>query len=388
MSPCARSWLCGMMHAALPVYPAPRAYRSFCASLHARFAAFSATCWFSAKAIIDARVAAGNSSDKYLPLGLVASTWGGTAIKAWNSASVNEQCMRLYPFNTTTPGDCGLLRAPCNSSVLYNALIYPFMVGPMKVRSFIWFQGENDAAVSEYSFYSCELNGMINDWRASFNSLAAQWTTIALGPYLAGANSVLADFRDMQCKTTWALQNTSCAILADDGDPLSPIGSVHSRNKQLVGRRVAAGILSALYGIDSDFSTQVGPLYQSASATTIGNTLYANITFQPNTLGSSGLQYVPPHVNHWQNSSRCPTELPDVTDLQCGWYTILASDGHAYNATAISIGNGLQLQLSATVPSSGLSVIGTQFGWANWPVVNWYNGEGQPMVPWSVNITA
>jgi len=248
--------------------------------------------------------------------------------------------------------------------------------------------GENDANDAESiqdGFYACQLRAMAADQRAVFGSPNAHWTTVQLAPYTGG--QVLGPFRDMQCRATAALPNAACAVIDDGGDPLSPIGSVHSRNKQLVGRRVAAGILSALYPNASSSHQATGPTYASAALATAGGTGYANVSFAPTTLGGTagGLVYVPPHVDTWQNSSRCPTEIGIPADF-CDWISILGSDGAAYNATAAASEDGLTLMLQAGPLPAGVRAVGTRFGYNAWPVVNWYNGAGFPMVPWNVTV--
>lgn len=334
---------------------------------------FSATCWYTAKALALERTGANAT----VPLGLVASTWGGTCIKAWTSAAVGQQCSSLYPFAPNeTYMDCELFHSPCNQSSLYNAMVAPFTVGPMRVAAFVWFQGENDCNTEELAFYSCQLRNMVSDMRATFGSPGAHWTTVQLAPYTGGP--ALGPFRDMQCTTTWAIPNAACAVIDDDGDPLSPIGSVHSRNKQLVGRRVAAGILASVYGSGA---LSHGPVYRGATVATVGGSMYANVTFDPASLGG-GLVYVPPHVDPWQNSSRCPTEI-GIAESSCEWTYIVGSDGLLYNATVAISADGTMLQLSCEgCAPSAVTATGTRFGYNAWPVVNIYNALGYPLVPW------
>jgi hypothetical protein len=266
-------------------------------------------------------------------------------------------------------------------------MISPFFAGPLAISASVWFQGENDANTAEIAsgYYACQLSRLARDWRDGFGSPLAHWTTIQLAPYLT--SSPLAAFRSMQCETTAAIANSSCAVLADDGDPLSPIGSVHSRNKQLVGRRVAAGILAYLYGDGTDAPSQSGPRY-AGIAPKAGGALSATVSFAPETV-AGGLVYVPPHVNTWQNSSRCPTELPEVTLSSCGFFELLGSDGVYYNATQVTIdAGGVTLTVTAASAPAGVAVAGSRFGWAAWPVVNFYGPKGMPVVPWSVNVTS
>ena len=347
---------------------------------------FSATCWYSGKSVALGRVGA----DRDVPLGLVSSCWGGTAIKVHASPAANAACGALYPGgNISAPGaDCGLDHAPCAPSCLFHSMIAPFFAGPMAISAGIWFQGENDAATPEIAggYYACQLARLIADWRAGFASPSAHFTTVQLAPYLTSAP--LAAFRDMQCATAWAAANASCAVIVDDGDPLSPIGSVHSRNKELVGRRVAAGILAHVYGVDTAPTYQLGPRYAGVvSVNSAGSPLAATVAFAPESV-VGGLVYVAPHVDVWQNSSRCPTELAGVTLALCGFFEILGSDGVYYNASSAVANADSTLTITAASAPAAVTVAGTRWGWNAWPVVNFYNAQGQPLVPWSANRTA
>lgn len=267
-------------------------------------------------------------------------------------------------------------------------MIAPFFTGPMAIAAAVWFQGENDADVPEVAsgYYACQLSHLIADWRAGFASPHAHFTTVQLAPYLT--SSPLAAFRDMQCATTWAAPNASCAVIVDDGDPLSPIGSVHSRNKELVGRRVAAGILAHVYGVNTDPVFLLGPRYVGVvSVNAAGSPLSATVAFAPETV-VGGLVFVAPHVDAYQNSSRCPTELPEVTLEQCGFFEILGSDGIYYNASSVVANADRTLTITAAAAPAAVAVAGTRAGWASWPVVNFYNAEGLPLLPWSANQTA
>jgi hypothetical protein len=249
------------------------------------------------------------------------------------------------------------------------------------------------SSTSTFPFYACQLQGLATDLRASLGTPGAHWTTIQLAPYHGGSS--LPAFRAMQCAATAQLPNASCTVIVDGGDPLSPIGDVHSRNKELVGRRVAAGWVVAAFGQDRFGNTQTtGPTYESATvaAAPDGSALYANVTFTAASLGADGgLVYVPPHVDTWQNSSRCPAEiLPQPLNGYCDWMSIWGTNGVAYNATDIRMWKGeagqVGLSLTALVtpaPIPGLGAAGTRFGWGQWPVVNYYNAYGFPAVPWN-----
>ena len=202
--------------------------------------------------------------------------------------------------------------------------------------------------------------------------------------------ATLAEFRAMQAAvTSKAIPRSHTAVLVDGGDATSPYGTVHSRNKELTGRRVAAGILAMLYGNTS--VPTMGPTFASATyGMASQGSLTVNVSFAPGTVGEGGLVWVPPTVSPWSNATRCPTEVLHFTAANCGWFQILGSDQRAYNVTQVEIlggGQGALLRLTAEGVPSLVLARGSRFGWADWPVVNVYGvyegGVELPMVPWS-----
>jgi sialate O-acetylesterase len=99
---------------------------------------FSATCWYSGKSVYLKR----EGKDAAVPIGLIASSWGGTAIKVHATPAANAACGALYPGgNISAPGaDCGLDHSPCAPSCLYRSIIAPLQ--PLKVAAILWYQGE------------------------------------------------------------------------------------------------------------------------------------------------------------------------------------------------------------------------------------------------------
>lgn len=88
-----------------------------------------------------------------VPVGLIASSWGGTAINVWMSPSALAECDAggaAKPPAThramATLADPGLESSllgdvPTTDSVLYYNMITPLLTTP--VSSFIWYQGES-----------------------------------------------------------------------------------------------------------------------------------------------------------------------------------------------------------------------------------------------------
>ena len=159
----------------------------------------------------------------------------------------------------------------------------------------------------------------------------------------------------MQCDTTWNLiPNSSCVVIVDDGDVFSPIGSVHSRNKQLVGRRAAIGLIQHLYNVEHP-TGGLGPRFSHQSLASDSNgTLTATISFETATLGSRPLVYRAPIVTAWSNSSRCPSESQIITQSMCAWLYIIDHLGQSWNATATIGADGISLNLKVEAISNWL----------------------------------
>jgi hypothetical protein len=67
----------------------------------------------------------------------------------------------------------------------------------------------------------------------------------------------------------------------------------------------------------------------------------------------------------------------------CAWFSITASDGKTYNATATIGADGKSVVLSATVAAAGTTAVSTAFGIAGWPINTIKSAEGLPLFPWS-----
>ena len=78
------------------------------------FGYFSSVCWFFGRQIADAL-------NNEVPMGLINDNWGGTPVEHWADAPAFARCNR-----TDT------------DSTLYNAMIYPYVVGPMSLSGFTW----------------------------------------------------------------------------------------------------------------------------------------------------------------------------------------------------------------------------------------------------------
>ena len=229
-------------------------------------------------------------------------------------------------------------------SLLYNAMIHPLI--PFAIKGAIWYQGESNA---DRAFeYRKAFPLMITDWRKHWGQGNFPFYFVQLASYNAGngnskAGSTWAELREAQTLTL-SLPNTGMAVTTDIGEP----NDIHPKNKQDVGKRLAAVALHNTYGMPIVYS---GPQYQSMK--TAGNKVM--VLFK-NT--GSGL------------SSK------DVSGNIQG-FEVAGADKQFHAARAIV--KGSYVQVSSDSVSNPVAV---RYAWADDASnANFYNKEGFPAVP-------
>ncbi|XP_078000939.1 sialate O-acetylesterase-like isoform X2 [Glandiceps talaboti] len=243
---------------------------------------FSAVCWFYARNIYN--------HFKY-PIGLIASSWGGTPIEAWSSPDSLKKCNITeekitksyltansgkrtprtfsvsntivdseYKYQRKLPNgtsnrlsfkiDEGFEKhGPAGHSVLWNSMIHPFL--NLTIKGVLWYQGESNAVAPDS--YSCTFPAMIEDWRRKFH-VGSDMQTDKQFPF--GFVQISISQGDPSVITGWPtirwhqtadygyvpnekMPNVFMAVAMDLGDPQSPAGAQHPRYKQDVGYRLA-----------------------------------------------------------------------------------------------------------------------------------------------------
>ena len=154
-------------------------------------------------------------------------------------------------------------------SLLFNAMINPLI--PFTIKGAIWYQGEANAGRAYQ--YRKAFPLMITDWRQHWNLGDFPFLFVQLSSFNAGdGNSVRgstwAELREAQ-NMTLSLPNTGMAVTTDIGDARD----IHPKNKQDVGKRLAAIALNKVYGQTKEYS---GPQYQSMKAN--GNKIILSFT--------------------------------------------------------------------------------------------------------------
>jgi sialate O-acetylesterase len=235
-----------------------------------------------------------------VPIGLINSTWGGTAIESWMSEAALKsdpafvvvdqrwaQAMIGWPAKVaayktaiaaqekdeTAAKAAGPAKyaeflknkpwlhpppspespdAPCS---LFNGMINPLLPGAL--RGVLWYQGESNC--SHPGEYHALFAAMITAWRRHWGQGDFPFYFVQLANYAGGnANGTnWAVLREAQAQAL-TLPSTGMAVTIDIGDP----DNIHPRNKQEVGRRLALLARHHLYDIPGDWS---GPVFRSAA---------------------------------------------------------------------------------------------------------------------------
>lgn len=128
-------------------------------------------------------------------------------------------------------------------TALFNAMIAPVL--PMKVKGFLWYQGESN--VSNPEPYNQLLPALINDWRNLWNDSNLPFFVVQLTNYQdinytpSESNNALLREAQNQALT---LPNTAVTVTIDLGE----WNDIHPLNKKDIGKRLALSARNIAYG--------------------------------------------------------------------------------------------------------------------------------------------
>ena len=305
-----------------------------------------------------------------VPVGLIASYWGGTPAEAWmdhEALASNpryqkeildpdpaheqkyQEALAAYEqkkadakaagttFTNRPPGQ------PWKPSELYNGMIAPLV--PYTIKGVTWYQGESNAVQAEQ--YHSLFPDLIRDWRAEWHEKDFPFLFVQLAPFQAikeqPSESGWAELREAQLLTTKVLPKTGMAVITDVGNPTN----IHPTKKQPVGARLALAARAIAYGEKIVYS---GPMYKSMKVD--GDK--ATLTFED--IGS-GLE---------------------ARDGALKGFAICGDDHKFVWATAEIDASGKHVVVSAPEVTHPVAV---RYGWADCPVVNLWNKDGLPATP-------
>ncbi|GGC17027.1 9-O-acetylesterase [Parapedobacter defluvii] len=283
-----------------------------------------------------------------VPIGLINTSWGGTIVETWISKEALEKdksLKRAVHVFEQVPADTVRKNTDPNHypTLLFNAMINPLI--PYTIKGAIWYQGESNAGRA-YE-YRKSFPMMIKDWRkrwglGDFPFYFVQLASFKAAGGISATGSTWAELREAQ-HMTLSLPHTGEAVTIDIGNT----DDIHPRNKQDVGKRLAAIALHDSYGRDVVYS---GPVYRKFEI----NGAQATISFD--------------HVNGGLTTKGA--------DKVVG-FEIAGADKHFYPAEARIEGETIVVSSpTVTKPKA------VRYAWADDPgKSNLFNEEGFPASP-------
>lgn len=316
-----------------------------------------------------------------LPVGLIHSSWGGTAAEAWTSPAALQENPNLEPILTRykealaaypqakakyeedlakwkdaakqakeegkerprmpfAPMGPENPNSPCG---LYNAMIAPLV--PYTIRGAIWYQGESNAgrAYQYRDLFPTMIRSWWNAWKDGQPDFAFLFVQLAnfMDAKEQPGDSTWAELREAQTMTL-EMPNTGMAVIIDIGDAKD----IHPKNKQDVGKRLALWALANTYGKNLVYS---GPLYTSMAKK--GNQIVLSFNHVGGGLVAKGQEGLK-------------------------GFSIAGAD-HKFVWADAKIEGDKVVVSSEQVPDP----IAVRYAWADNPVCNLYNKAGLPASP-------
>jgi sialate O-acetylesterase len=319
-----------------------------------------------------------------VPIGIINSTWGGTAIESWLSeaalqsdpafavvgqrwAQALAEAPKLRAEREATlaqlaAGEAAARAAgpeklaafeksrpwlpplpgpdsPDAPGGLFNGMINPLLPGA--IRGVLWYQGESN--VGRPAEYGALFKALITYWRRHWGQGDFPFYFVQLPNYQDPGDPTgvaWARLREAQASAL-ALPNTGMAVTIDVGDP----HNIHPRNKQEVGRRLALIARHEVYDIAGDWC---GPMFQAA----VREGAAMRVTFAH---AGSGLV---------------------ARDKPLAGFVLAGIDRHFYPAAArIDGGTVVVTAPEVTYP------VAVRYAWADAPDANLFDGAGLPAAP-------
>lgn len=315
------------------------------------FGYFSAVCWVFGREVFDAL-------GGKVPIGLINNNWGGTPVESWSTPESLKAC------NVSVP-----------DSVLFNAMIHPYIAGPMALVGFTWYQGEanvDERAGDEGAHrYTCTFPGMINSWRKAFNNPTAYFGFIQLSTW-CGNGEAIAEMRTIGQMSALSLPKVGYATNADHGAGCD----IHPPPKQFCAQRLAKSALALQYGRQLFWKS---PTFHSQVSVESPPSVIVTL----NDVSPSGLRDDQYPFNYLDGKFNCTAQSD-----KCAWASLQFADGSWVNATVKVSSEANKLMVAA--PASHLNAgapVASRYGWGAVPIMNVYDKDtALPVLPWSEKV--
>lgn len=271
-----------------------------------------------------------------VPVGLIVSAWGGSAIEPWISEeALDDRMIQLsdYPEKTSKNR---------TNTLLYNAMINPIV--NYTIKGVLWYQGESNRhnPLDYAQFQQC----MVKDWRSRWQQGDFPFYYVQISPYnyndltAFSSYSNTAYVREQQLIALDSIPKSGMVVTLDNGEE----NCIHPANKKLVATRLLYQALNKTYGFSSIDCE--GPKY-------------THLETQDNNL----LVY----FDHIENGMYSPSGLAN--------FEVAGEDKVFYPAEAKFKSRKPYLVLHSDKVANPVAV---RYCWSNWCVGSLYDTNGNP----------
>jgi sialate O-acetylesterase len=304
-----------------------------------------------------------------VPVGLIQSDWGGSPAEVWMSREAleindgyradileagdkawNKYQAAMVEFKVEKAlakknGEAFEKKPPgfgWRPTELYNAMIAPLI--PYAIKGAIWYQGESNAGRAEQ--YRTLFPDMIRNWRRDWGQNDFSFLCVQLAPFLPiqpqPQDSAWAELREAQLLATKVLPKVGMAVITDVGDEKD----IHPTKKMPVGARLSLAARGIAYGEKIEYS---GPVYRDMKVAD------GKIILRFDHVGK-GLE---------------------ARDGELKGFAICGEDRKFVWGKAEIVTDNTVVVSSPDVPKP----VAVRYGWADCPVVNFWNKDGLPASP-------
>jgi sialate O-acetylesterase len=247
--------------------------------------------------------------DLNVPVGLINSSWGGTAIEPWTPpigfkmnpflkvelgqieraketyrkdmrkhVEAIDAWLKVSPqwiakARKAADGDEDLPEMPkleqpahplsgsSQPSAIYNSMIHPLV--PFAIRGAIWYQGESNNG--QGMMYHEKMKALVNGWRTVWGQGDFPFLFVQIAPFSGYSDGAIEGIWEAQLASL-SIPNTGMAVTTD---LVSNIRDIHPNNKADVAHRLVLWAKAKTYGQKDLIHS--GPLFKSSSRE--GNTI-------------------------------------------------------------------------------------------------------------------
>lgn len=306
-----------------------------------------------------------------VPIGLIHASYGGSSIEQWIERDALAATKRKLPSPPPSMGDRVRAASP-KTSKLYNGMIAPLV--PFGIRGVIWYQGEAD--VGQAGSYEKLFTGLIENWRRVWNRGPFPFLFVQIAPYGkiaptdAQTVSHSADLRDAQLRVSLTVENTGMAVVTDWGHETD----IHVKQKKPVGHRLALLARSLVYG-----ETKLecfGPTLKEAKFA--GNKVILSFDHVAGGLAAKSmvLEDFSTDPRTGNGGALHVVEKVTLEPIPLVGFKLVGQDGKYVSADAVIHGDTVVLS-----SPDAAEPIGVDYGRADYPTGNLFNGAGLPASP-------